>query len=93
MAGTSHHVCTRLYVYVLILNFMNMYVKCTNLYIAWCVAHVEYTDRYIHSIKCSDIAELGTTYTAEPGTYRMLLFYSPGLLACRLGLAAAWCHA
>jgi len=86
------HVCTRLYVYVLILNSMNMYVQCTNLYIECCVAHVECTDRYIHFMKCTDIVE-PSTYIAEPGSYRMQLFYSPVLLACRLGLPAAWCHA
>ena len=93
------HVCTRLYVYVLILNSMNMYVQCTNLYIECCVAHVECIDRYIHFMKCTDIAEPGTytaglgMYNAEPGSYRMQLFVSPRLLACWLGLPAAWYHA
>ena len=77
-----------------------MYVQCTNVYIDCYGAHVECTARLIHFMKCTDIAEPGTyiaepgTYIAEPGTYRMRqLFYLPDLLACRLGLAAARCHA
>ncbi len=78
-----------------------MYVQCTNVYIDCYGAHVECTARLIHFMKCTDIAEPGT-YTAaepgsyiiaEPGTYRMQLFNLPGLLACRLGLAAARCYA
>ncbi len=72
---------------------------CTHTQIDGYGAHVECTARLIHFMKCTDIAEpsmyiaeLGT-YIAEPGTYRMQLFYLPDLLACRLGLAAALCHA
>ncbi len=87
-------------VYVLILDYINMYVQCTNVYIDCYGAHVECTASLIHFMKCTDIAEPGTytaepgTYIAEPqaGTYRMQLFYLSGLLACRLGLAAALCH-
>jgi hypothetical protein len=76
-----------------------MYIQCTsttNLYIKCYVAHVQCTDGYRHFIKCTDIAEPGTyiakpgTYFAEPGSCRIQLFDLPGLLACNLGLAAAY---
>ena len=70
-----------------------MYIKCTNLYIECFVAHVQSlqcTDGYIHFMKCTDIVE---TCTYIDMSFWMLLFDSPGwLAACRLGLAAAWCH-
>ncbi len=84
------HVCTCLYYYVRILNHINMYIQCTNLYIVCCVAHVQCTDGYIHFMKCADIAEPGTYIDIS---FWVQLFYSPGWLACWLGLAAAWCHA
>jgi hypothetical protein len=83
-------VCTCLYYYVRVLNHINMYVQCTNLYIECCVAHVQCTDGYIHFMKCTDIAEPGTHNDIS---FWMQLFDLPCLLACRLGLAAAWCHA
>ncbi len=56
-----------------------------------CVADVQCTDGYIHFMKCTDcdIVELGT-YTDI--SFWLQLFYLPCWLACRLGLAAAWCH-
>ena len=83
-------VCTCLYYYVHALDHINMYIQCTNLYIECCVAHVQCTDGYIHAMKCTDIVETGTYIHIS---FWMQLFDSPGWLACRLGLAAAWCHA
>ena len=82
-------VCTCLYHHVHVLSHINMYIQCTTLYIECCVAHVQCTDGYIHFMKCTDIVE---TCTYIDMSFWMLLFYSPGWLACRLGLAAAWCH-
>ncbi len=45
--------------YVRVLNQVNMYIQCTNLFIKYCVARVQCTDRDIHFMKCTDIAELG----------------------------------
>ena len=75
-----------------VLNYTNMYIQCTNLYIecCHCAAHVQCTDGYIHFMKCTDIVE---TCTYIDMSFWMLLFDSPcWLAACRLGLAAAWCH-
>jgi hypothetical protein len=85
-------VCTCLYYYVHVLNHINMYIlQCTvTLYMECCVAHVQCTDGYIHFMKCTDIVE---TCTYIDVSFWMQLFDSPGWLACRLGLAAAWCHA
>ncbi len=84
------HVCTCLYFYVRILNHINKYIQCTNLYIVCCVAHVQCPDGYIvHFMKCTDIAEQGTYIDIS---FWIQLFDSPGWLACWLGLAAAWCH-
>ena len=87
----------------LFLNYIYMYIHCTNVYMQCFVAHVECTTRIIHFMKCTDIAQPSMyiaepcTYVAEPGTYfaepgscRIQLFDSPGLLACNLGLAAAY---
>ena len=87
----------------LFLNYINMYIHCTNVYMQCFVAHVECTTRIIHFMKCTDIAQPSMyiaepcTYIAEPGTYfaepgscRIQLFDSPGLLACNLGLVAAY---
>ena len=41
----------------------------------------------MHFMKCTDIIEMGTYADVS---FWLQLFYSPGLLACRLGLAAAW---
>ena len=62
----------------------------------FCVADVPCTDGYIHFMNCTDIDEQ-CTYIVQLCTYtdisfRLQLFYSPGWLACWLGLAAAWCH-
>ena len=56
-----------------------------------CAANIWCTDGYIHFMNCTDVVEL-RTYTDI--SFRVQLFYSPGQLAraCRLGLAAAWCH-
>ncbi len=51
---------TCLYYYVRGLNQVNMYIQRTNLYIEYCVAHVQCTDGDIHFMKCTDIAEPGT---------------------------------
>ena len=85
------HVCTCSYYYVQVLNHVNMYIQCTNLYIKCYVAYVQCTDGYRHFMKCTDIAE-PCTYI-DVSSFWLLLFDSPGWLACRLGLAAAWCHA
>jgi hypothetical protein len=86
------HVCTCLYHYIQVLNHVNMYIQsCTNLYIKCYVAHVQCTNGYRHFIKCTDIAEPGTYI--DISSFWLLLFYSPGWLACMLGLAAARCHA
>ena len=53
------------------------------------VANVQCTDGYIHFMNGTDIVEL-CTYTDI--SFRLQLFYLLGWLACRLGLAAAWCH-
>ena len=80
----------------LFLNYIYMYIQCTNVYMQCFVAHVECTTRIIHFMKCTDIAQPNMyiaepgTYFAEPGSCRIQLFDSPGLLACNLGLAAAY---
>jgi hypothetical protein len=61
------------------------------MYIECCVAHVQCTDGYIHFMKCTDIAEPGTYI--DMSFWLQLFLFRPGWLACRLGLAAAWCHA
>ena len=52
-----------------------------------CVADVQCTDGYVQIMKCTYIIEQ-CTYTDI--SFWMQLFDSPGWLACRLGLAAAW---
>ena len=79
-----------LYYYVHVLNHLNMYIQCTTLYIVYCVAHVQCTDGYIYFMKFTDTAE---TCTYIDVSFWMQLFDLPCWLACRLGLAAAWCHA
>ena len=66
-----------------------MYIQCTNLYIKCYVAYVQCTDGYRHFMKCTDIAE-PCTYI-DVSSFWLLLFDSPGWLACWLGLAAAAC--
>ena len=73
-----------------ILNHIDMCIQCTTLFMECCAAHVQCTDGYIHFMKCADTAE---TCTYIDVSFWMLLFYLPCWLACRLGLAAAWCHA
>ena len=67
-----------------------MYIQYTTLYMECYVAHVQCTDGYIHFMKCTDIVEMCTYIDVS---FWMQLFDSPGGLACRLGLAAAWRHA
>jgi hypothetical protein len=51
---------TCLYNYIQVLNHVNMYIQCTNMYIEYCVAHVQCPEGYIHFMKCADIAEQST---------------------------------
>ncbi len=55
-----------------------------------CVADVLYADGYINFMKCTIIADL-CMFTDI--SFWLQLFHSPCQLACRLGLAAAWCLA
>ena len=55
-----------------------------------CVPNVLCADGYIHFMNCTDIVEL-CMYTDI--SFWLQLFYLPCRLACRLRLAAAWCHA
>ncbi len=84
-------VYTSKYIYIRVLNHINMYIPCTKLYMQVCVADVQCTDGYIPFMKCTDIVELWT-YTDISFWLRLQLFYLPCRLACRLQLAASWCH-
>ena len=68
-------VCTCLYKYIRVSTYIDMYIRCTNMYIhvcsiflitymyvKVCTADVSCTDGYIHFKECTDTAEL-CTYT------------------------------
>ncbi len=69
-------VCTCIYKYKRVLNFINMYIQCTNLYRQACTAAVPYSDDYVHYMKCTDIVEL-CTYTDVSFWFQVQLFYCP----------------
>jgi hypothetical protein len=68
--------CLCIYMYICVLNHINMYIQCTNLYILVCVADIQCqcTDGYIHFMKCSGIVEV-CTYTDI--SFWLQLFFSP----------------
>ena len=85
------YTCFNFYKHVHTCTYMSVtYFLFTYLYVKVCTADVHCTEGYIHFMKCTDIVE---TCTYIDVSFWMQLFDSPGWLACRLGLAAAWGHA
>ena len=86
-------VCTSINTYIRVLNHINMYIQCTNLYMqvlcSWCSVY-----RWLHTFH-EPYRHRWTVYVHCCTSFWLQLFDFSGWLAChgRLGLAAAWFHA